>query len=43
MEISRFRIVYFKILTEIESALNYKDCDIKYVFVGVPDGCLKLR
>ena len=27
-EMSRFRIVLFKILTEMESALSYKDCDI---------------
>jgi len=24
------------------SALNYKDCYIKYVLVGVPESCLKL-
>jgi len=26
----------------MESALNYKDSDIKYVFVRVPESCLKL-
>ena len=41
-EISRFRIVQFKFLTEMESALNYKDSDIKYVVVRVPESCLKL-
>jgi len=25
----------------MESALNYEDSDIKYVFVGVPESCLK--
>jgi len=24
----------------MESALNYKDCDIKYMFVHVPERCL---
>jgi len=27
-------------LTETESALNYKDCDIKYVLVRIPESCL---
>jgi len=26
----------------MESALNYKDSDIQYVFVSVPESCLKL-
>jgi len=26
----------------MESALNYKDSDTKYVFVRVPQSCLKL-
>jgi len=26
----------------MESALNYKDSDIKYVVVRVPESCLKL-
>jgi len=26
----------------MESELNYKDCDIKYMFVRVPESCLKL-
>jgi len=26
----------------MESSLNYKDCDIKYVYVRVPESCLKL-
>jgi len=26
----------------MESALNYKDSDIKYVFVRVPESCLPL-
>jgi len=26
----------------MESALNYKDSDIKYVFVRGPESCLKL-
>jgi len=30
-------------LTDIESALNYEDRDIKYVFVRVPKSCLKLE
>jgi len=42
-QISRFRIVQFKILTEMESELNYKGSDIKNVFVGVQEGCLKFR
>jgi len=25
----------------MESALNYKDSDVKYVFVRVPESCLK--
>jgi len=29
-------------LAEIESASNYKDCDIKYMFVRFPASCLKL-
>ena len=41
-EISRFRIVQFIIVTEMESALNYKDSDTKYVYVCVPESCLKL-
>jgi len=28
-------------LTEMESALNYKDSDIKYVLVRVPESGLK--
>jgi len=36
-EISRFRIVQLKMLTEMESAFNYKDCDINYVLVGVSE------
>jgi len=31
-----------KILTEMKSALNYRDCDIKYVFVHVPESCLNI-
>jgi len=27
-------------LTDMESALNYKDSDIKYVFVRGPESCL---
>jgi len=27
----------------MESALNYKDSDIKYVFVRVVESCLKLE
>jgi len=27
----------------MESALNYKDCDIKYVLARVPESCLKLE
>jgi len=34
-EISRFRIVQFKMLTEMESEWNYKHSDIKYAFVGI--------
>jgi len=41
-EISRFRIVQLKILTYMESALNYKDSDMKHVLVRVPESCLKL-
>ena len=41
-EISRFRIVLFKILTEMESVFNWKDCDIKYVLERVTESCLKL-
>jgi len=26
----------------MESAFNYKDCDIKYVLVHIPESCLKL-
>jgi len=26
----------------MDSALNYKDRDIKYVFVRIPESCLKL-
>jgi len=26
----------------MECALNYKDSDIKYVFVRVPESCLKI-
>jgi len=26
----------------MESAFNYKDCDIKYVLVRAPESCLKL-
>jgi len=26
----------------MESALNYKDSDTKYMFVHVPESCLKL-
>jgi len=29
-------------LTEMVSALNYKDCDRKYVLVHAPENCLKL-
>jgi len=29
-------------LTEMESALNYKDCDIKYVLFRVPESCLNI-
>jgi len=29
-------------LTEIKSALNYKDGDVKCMFVHVPESCLKL-
>jgi len=39
-EISRSRIV--KILTDMKSALNHKDSDIKYVFARVPKSCLNL-
>jgi len=41
-EISRIRIVYFKILTQMESARNCKDSDIKYVYVLAPKSRLKL-
>ena len=41
-EFSRFKVVQFKILTEMESAFNYKDSDIKYVLVRAPESCLKL-
>jgi len=41
-EISRFWIVLFKIVTEIESALNYKVCNMKHMFVSVPKTCLIL-
>ena len=41
-EISRFRIVLFKFLTDMESALNYKGSDIKYVFVRFSESCLKV-
>ena len=40
-KISRFRIEQFKILTAMESALNYKDSDIKYVYVCVTESGLK--
>jgi len=39
-EISRSRIV--KILTDMKSALNHKDSDIKYVIARVPKSCLNL-
>jgi len=41
-EISRLRVVEFKIVTEMECALKYKQSDIKYMFVRVPESCLKL-
>jgi len=40
-EISRFRVVQLKFFTEPESAFLYKDSNLKYVYVLVPEGGLK--
>jgi len=37
----KIRNIIVQNLTEMESALNYKDCDIKYMFVRVPESCSK--
>ena len=41
--ISRFRKVLLEILTDMEFVWNTKDGDIKYVFVGCAESCLKLK
>jgi len=41
-KISRSRKVLLEILTDMESVWNIKEGDVKYVFVGCAENCLKL-